>query len=229
MKRHIPNFLTILNLLSGTVGIVLVFHDHLLMASATIWLGGIFDFLDGFMARLLRVKSLIGKELDSLADMITFSLLPSFIVFHYLKLASPNDFIPYLSFSIAVFSALRLAKFNIDERQTSSFLGLPTPASAFLISSIPYYYESMEYGYLVNTTTLLFLTLFLSVLMVSEIRLFSFKLKGISWSNDKWKILLFLVSIVLIIWLNVLSIPLIILSYIIFSFPDNKKRGNSVE
>ena len=130
---------------------------------------------------------------------------------------------------MAAFSALRLAKFNIDDRQTDSFLGLPTPASALVVSSIPFYAESEKFNFLINTYSLIALVIILSVLMVSEIPLFSFKLKEISWVKDKWKLMFVTLTLILILLLNVLSFPLIIIFYLVFSVLDNKKKEKRVE
>ncbi len=229
MKKHVPNIFTLGNLFCGAIGIVFVFQDNLIWGAMMIWAGAVLDFFDGFMARILNVKTLIGKELDSLADMVTFGLLPSFIIFYYLKLSTSNVYIPFLAFLIAIFSALRLAKFNVDERQTTSFLGLATPASAFFVSAIPFYYELPNFTSFVNVYILLAITVFLSYLMISEISLFSFKFSGIKWQQDKWKIIFALLSLVLFASFQALSFPLIILSYLIFSKLDNKKNEKPVE
>ncbi|HQS50964.1 MAG TPA: CDP-diacylglycerol--serine O-phosphatidyltransferase, partial [Daejeonella sp.] len=141
MKKHIPNSVTCLNLFSGCLGIVFAFQGNLIWASYAIVIAAVFDFFDGMLARLLKAYSDIGKELDSLADMVSFGVLPSVIIYQLFALSPQIDFgADWLSFSafiIAVFSALRLAKFNIDTRQSENFIGLPTPANALLIASFP--------------------------------------------------------------------------------------------
>jgi len=229
MKKHIPNTLTLLNLLSGATGIIFAFEDQLILSAMMIWIGGVFDFLDGFVARSLKVKSDIGKELDSLADIVTFGLLPSFIVFYHFQLESSSDFLPFVAFLITICAALRLARFNIDDRQTQSFVGLPTPASAIVVSSLPFYAESPSYSSLINVYSLVVLCLVLSFLMVSEIRLFSLKLSGIRWETDKWKIVFILLSLVVLFAFQVLGIPLIIIGYIFFSYFDNKSNTKKVD
>ena len=229
MKKHIPNTLTLLNLLSGVTGIIFAFENQLILSAMMIWIGGVFDFLDGFVARLLKVKSEIGKELDSLADIVTFGLLPSFIVFHHFQLESSNTFLPFVAFLITICAALRLARFNIDDQQTQAFIGLPTPASAIVVSSLPFYAESPNYSLLINVYSLVAVCLILSFLMVSEIRLFSLKLSGIRWKTDKWKIMLILLSLVLLFAFQVLGIPLIIIGYIFFSYFDNKSNTKKVD
>ncbi len=220
-KSHIPNFLTLCNLLSGALGITFLFNGQPIVAAAMIWTGGVFDFLDGFAARWLKSTSPIGKELDSLADMITFGLLPSLIVYYYLDQTSDINWLPYLALYIVAFSAIRLAKFNIDERQTTSFLGLPTPANALAISAIPFYAADEALSYMINPFTLIGISLVLAILMVSEVKLFSLKFKGISWGMDKWKIIFLIFTFALVVTLHVWSLPVIILLYIVFSLFDN--------
>lgn len=221
IKKHIPNFLTVCNLACGIAGLVFLFHDMPVHAATMIWAGAVFDFLDGFVARLLKTTSPIGKELDSLADMITFSLLPSFIVYYFMTQSGEEVWLPYISFLIAIFSALRLAKFNIDERQTSSFLGLPTPASAIVVSALPFYALNEFLAPYVNSYTLAVLSIVLSVLMVSELRLFSLKFNRMSWGLDKWRIIFLIFTFAMLISLKILSLPIIILFYVIFSLLNN--------
>jgi len=138
MKKHIPNFITCLNLFSGCVASYLAFKGNYQGAFVAILFAAVFDFLDGFAARLLKAYSPMGKELDSLADMISFGLAPGAIVFSLLTDTGINEWLPFAGFLIPVFSGLRLAKFNIDDRQTSSFLGLPVPANAIFWAGIVY-------------------------------------------------------------------------------------------
>ncbi|RZK73966.1 MAG: CDP-diacylglycerol--serine O-phosphatidyltransferase, partial [Pedobacter sp.] len=137
MRKHIPNAITCANLFSGCIGIVYAFNGDLKTVAFFVILSGIFDFFDGFVARLLKVKSEIGKELDSLADVISFGFLPGVIVFQLLNIEN-SGYLPYLAFLIPVFSAYRLAKFNLDTRQTEEFIGLNTPMNTFFIISLPY-------------------------------------------------------------------------------------------
>lgn len=217
VKKHIPNFFTICNLSCGIAGLVLLFHNHPVYAASMIWAGAVFDFLDGFAARILKSSSPIGKELDSLADVITFGLLPAFIVFYFMQQSAETGWLPYAAFFIAIFSALRLAKFNIDERQTTSFLGLPTPASAIAVSALPFYALNEYLNLYINEYSLAALSLALSILMVSEIRLFSLKFNRLSWGIDKWRILFMVFGFGCFVILKILSLPVIILFYIIFS------------
>jgi CDP-diacylglycerol--serine O-phosphatidyltransferase len=222
MKRHTPNALTCANLLCGCVGIVEVFHNNMLLSCALIGLAAVFDFLDGFAARLLKVSSTIGKELDSLADVTTFGVLPSIIIYQLL-LTSVDDlgqlWIPTLAFAIAVCSALRLAKFNVDPRQSDSFIGVPTPANGILVASLPFiirYYPEYE-PFIIHTTNLLIFTVVMSFLMVSELPLFALKFKSFGWKGNEVRYSFLLVSLILLITLGFLAVPLVIGMYILLS------------
>lgn len=222
MKRHIPNALTCANLLCGCVGIVEVFHNNMLLSCALIGLAAIFDFLDGFVARLLKVSSAIGKELDSLADVTTFGVLPAVIIYQLLMRSVPdlNDiWIPNLAFLIAICSALRLAKFNIDPRQSDSFIGVPTPANGLLVASLPFIirYNPAWEPMIVNTTNLLIFTAVMSFLMVSELPLFALKFKSFGWKGNEARFSFLLVSLILLVTLGFLAVPLVIGLYVLLS------------
>lgn len=219
IKKHIPNFFTLLNLSCGSIGIVQVFEGDLTIAAILIFTAAFFDLADGMTARLLKAYSKIGKELDSLADLISFGLLPASIMYYYLQEVSSNEFVPYLAFMIAAFSALRLAKFNIDERQADSFIGLPTPANALLIASFPLMENPQPLG---NNEILLLGFIALSCyLLVSEIKLLSLKFKSFSWQANRLRYVLIITSVALFAFLSWAAIPWIILTYIIFSIFGN--------
>jgi len=215
MKKYIPNTITSLNLFSGCIGTVMVLNNEYMLAFYCVLASGIFDFFDGMSARALHVKSLIGKELDSLADVISFGFLPGAIIFTMLKEASTNQYLPYLGFIITVFSALRLAKFNIDTRQTTDFIGVNTPMNTFFIVSLPFI--AQDYPILKNTWVLLAITIIVSLLLVSEIKLFSMKLSSLSWDTNKFKYLFLILSVILLITLKFLGLPFVLILYIIFS------------
>ncbi|MBK7031116.1 MAG: CDP-alcohol phosphatidyltransferase family protein [Bacteroidales bacterium] len=234
IKKHIPNTITCLNLFSGCIGITFAFADNLSTGAIFIGIAAIFDFLDGFMARILHVKSEIGKQLDSLADILSFGLLPGVIIFMLMDSSSNLPFnsiesslnpFPYLAFLIPVFSALRLAKFNIDTRQTDSFLGLPTPASALLLGSFPLILDQAETitqltfisGILSNYYFLLIIILVICYLLVSEIPLFALKFKNLEWGNNKPQYLLIAISIISIVIAGFIAVPIIIVAYLILS------------
>ncbi len=222
--KHLPNFLTICNLLCGCIGIVLVFEGNLYYATYLIWLAAIFDFFDGFVARWLKAYSDIGKELDSLADMVTFGALPAFIMFHLLNGAFADSYLPWMAFTIAACSALRLAKFNIDTRQSDSFIGLPTPANALLISALPFVLaqDNLVANIISNGYILLAITVIFSLLLVAELRLFALKFKNMSWADNKIRFTFIALSIVLIPLLQISAIPVIIFLYIIMSIPGSR-------
>lgn len=178
---------------------------------------GIFDFFDGMAARLLHVKSLIGKELDSLADVVSFGFLPGALMYSLLKGLDVHEYVPYLGFLITIFSALRLAKFNIDERQTSDFIGVNTPMNTFLIISLPFIAEEYPQEIL-NLVVLIGITIISSLLLVSELRLFSMKLNSLSWGANKYKYLFLIASVVSLVAFQVLAIPFVFVLYLIFSF-----------
>jgi len=219
MKRHIPNFITCLNLFSGCVGIVFAFKGQLEYAGYAILLSAAFDFFDGMVARWLRTYSLIGKELDSLADVVSFGVLPAAILYK-LFLQAPSvfavDWLPYSAFLIAVFSALRLAKFNIDTRQSENFIGLPTPACALFIMSLPFI-DGVAALALQNAIVLLIITLLLCFLLIAELPLLSLKFKDLSFANNRNRYTLIILGGILILFLNFAAIPLILIIYIVLS------------
>jgi CDP-diacylglycerol--serine O-phosphatidyltransferase len=243
VRKHIPNFITCLNLLSGCIGISLAFDGNLELASILIGLSALFDFMDGMVARVLHVKSEIGKQLDSLADVISFGLLPGVIMFHLMKqstLLSGDasnifSFFPYLAFLIPVFSALRLAKFNIDPRQSESFIGLPTPAVAIFIGSFPLIMKQISNsgrleiisGWLNNYYILAAIALLLSGLLVAEIPLFSLKFKNMVWKENKAQFILLFLSLIALIILGFVALPLIIIIYILLSFVFKQNGYNT--
>jgi CDP-diacylglycerol---serine O-phosphatidyltransferase len=212
--KHIPNLLTSANLVCGCIGIVFCFEGDMEMSVYLIWLAMLFDFSDGFAARLLKVSSPIGKELDSLADMVTFGLLPSMMLFQLLK-GHADNYIPYLAFLVAVFSALRLAKFNIDENQQTVFIGLPTPANALFLSSLIFVFE--KYPLFNNMWIIIAITIIFSLLLVAPFKLLALKFKNYTWVDNTPRYLFLILSVVLLILFKLIALPLIILSYIIIS------------
>ncbi len=232
IKKHIPNSITLLNLISGSVAVILAVEGQIITAVALVGLAAVFDFLDGFFARLLHVKSEIGKELDSLADVISFGLTPSVILFCLIRenpaLQSTQGLagiLPYSAMLIAAFSALRLAKFNLDTRQSTSFLGLPTPANALFIVSLALISGSQalqEAGLLSSIAGNLYFQMALiplsCFLLVSEIPLFALKFSsGFSFSANKLKYILVLLSIIALIAFQWAGIPMIVILYVVIS------------
>lgn len=224
MKKHIPNSVTCLNLFSGCLGIVFAFQGNLIWASYAILIAAMFDFFDGMLARLLKAYSDIGKELDSLADMVSFGVLPSVIIYQLFALSPQIDFgLTWLSFSafiIAVFSALRLAKFNIDTRQSENFVGLPTPANALLIASFPLIIgDSSTYfaGFILNQWFLAIFSLVMSLLLVAEVPLISLKFKSLQFKENLLRYILIISSVLLLLFLKFEAVPIIIIIYFLIS------------
>ena len=220
MKRHFPNFLTCCNLLCGCFGIVFVLEGRDLPAAYFVWLAGVFDFFDGFAARMLKVSSSIGKELDSLADVISFGLLPSLVMYKLISSSSDSQILPYVAFIIAIFSALRLAIFNVDETQRDSFRGLNTPANTIFITSLPLLYEDVG-RWLYQPPVLVGITLLFSFLLVSRIEFFAFKFKSFRWEDNQMRFTFLIVSVLLLIILQFTAIPIIIILYIVLSLLNN--------
>jgi len=223
MKKHIPNTITCCNLISGCIATYWAFNGAWDIALLFIIIGAVFDFFDGMSARLLGVSSPIGKELDSLADDVTFGFAPSAIIFDFLKKGSdylPSEYLVYVAFIMAAFSALRLAKFNLDERQTMGFIGLPTPANALFwgallvgagewLASSPYLYYAVMAGIFIS-----------SWLLVAEIPMFALKFKTWGFKENKLKYC-FLISCVPLLCLGVVGIAIIIAWYIVLSVANS--------
>lgn len=240
ITSNIPNFITILNLLTGCLSIVYAFHGKLLIASSLIFIAGLFDFLDGMAARALKKYSEMGKSLDSLSDVVSFGVAPSVILYQILVMAvvkiNPSytfessglleHFITGSAFLIAAFSALRLAKFNVDERQTSSFIGVPTPANAFLIASFPFILLNSDFckEVFLNIYVLIPLIFILSLLLTSEIPMLSLKIKSFRFQNNKALFLLSGASLILLITLKMNAIPIIFCIYLLTSLIDNSLK-----
>lgn len=234
MKRHIPNLITSLNLFSGCIAIVMAFQGLFEWVIFWVLLAAVFDFFDGMVARLLNANSPIGKELDSLADVVSFGVAPAIAIFSWinnlniLHLESFNylTLLPYIAFIIPVFSALRLAKFNLDERQSSSFLGLPTPANGIFWISYTYGLSSIgeQYSIKVILPLTILLIIIMSLLLVSEIPMFSFKLKNLSIKGNEKPLILLLATIIFIAIWGLFGLAIAILFYIILSLFKKRNR-----
>ena len=225
IKKHIPNTITCLNLISGCIATYWAFQGDYRMALLFIIIGAVFDFFDGMVARLLHVSSPIGKELDSLADDITFGFAPSAIIFSYLNescaaanstLCTLHSILPFVAFILAAFSALRLAKFNLDERQALGFIGLPTPANALfwgaLIGGLQGYdihFEGIEWCIIAGV----FIS---SYLLISEIPMFALKFKTWGWKGNEIKYI-FLLTCIPMLFLGIFGLAAIIAWYVILS------------
>lgn len=258
IKRNIPNAITCGNLLCGCLAIVKAFEGDLVWAAYLVGIAAVLDFFDGFLARLLKVSSPIGKDLDSLADMVTFGVVPGVVMFKLMHFAnlmergfisdvgievheSLRNYAPYIAFIIPIFSAVRLAKFNNDIRQTDSFIGLPTPANAIFICALPLIlfkqYSAFQYDmpeahhqnheiylalYPIYMQEILALTsCVLALLLIAPLPLFSLKFKSFGWKGNEIRFVFLLLSVLMLVLLQFLGIPLIIVLYILMSVVNN--------
>lgn len=245
-KQHIPNALTAFNLIAGLVAITLVLEGNLVMASLFIFIAALFDFLDGMVARLLDARSELGKQLDSLADLVSFGVAPGLIMFQLLSagcgescnLLEQYHITPYFALLIPVCSAFRLAKFNLDLRQEEHFIGLPVPANAIFFASIPLvlYYQSNPFSvvpldfftdFFTNSRVLAILTVLFSYLLVSDFYLFSMKFKKMGWKGNEVRYIFLILSAISLVLFSLCAIPLIILTYFILSLFFQKRIANS--
>ncbi|MCC9041476.1 CDP-alcohol phosphatidyltransferase family protein [Myroides sp. M-43] len=241
MKKHIPNAITLLNLLSGLIALVYAFDDNIHMAFLWVCLGIFFDYWDGFVARILNVKSEMGLQLDSLADMVTSGVVPGLVVYKMLASIQENQeiynltpetyymgVVPYLGFIITLGAAYRLAKFNVDTRQTDSFIGLPTPGNALFILSIPMIISTTKseeiISILSNPYLLVMISILSAIIMNAELPLFSLKVKPNNLGAYKLQIGFVIISLILLISLLYLAIPIIILVYILLSIIMNMSK-----
>lgn len=222
IKKSIPNLFTLANLACGALGIIMSFEGQIETACYLIWLAAGFDFLDGFLARVLKAQSEIGKQLDSLADLITFGLLPSILYYHMLngQIILP---LQYIGISIALFSALRLAKFNVDENQTTSFSGLTTTANGIFTSTLPLIIAGDYFltDFFANTWVVFGCAILFSLLMVAPVTLLSFKFSNLSLKDNWARFLLIIISIVLISIWRTGAVPVIIVVYLLLSLVSN--------
>lgn len=214
MKKHIPNFITCLNLFAGSIAVYYAFQGNFPIVMLLVILAAVFDFFDGFAARLLKAYSPMGKEMDSLADVISFGLAPGVVAFSLLKQSGLPLWLCFAGMIIPVFSSLRLAKFNIDERQSSSFIGLPTPANALFWVGLAYSFSNFL---IANNWLVIILILIFSDLLVAEIPMFSLKFKSFNWTNNKLQYIFLIVCIILLIMLQLNAFAPIILWYIVLS------------
>ena len=232
IKKHIPNTITCFNLISGCLGIIMTLQGKVQYAPYFIGIAAAFDLLDGMVARMLHVKSEIGKQLDSLADVVSFGVLPGFIMYQMMLTSNymPASDKPYNVFAfvwllIPVFSALRLARFNVDTRQTTFFIGLPVPANAIFIGSLGLIYfhdlitgNSNWFTHIIgNYYVLSAITILFSYLLLSELRLFSLKMDSLKWEDAKPQFIWAACTLLFLMLFSYLAIPLSILVYIIVS------------
>lgn len=243
MKNHIPNLLTLLNLFCGTIAVIFVINDDFYTASLLVLAGIFFDFLDGFVARLLSVQGELGKQLDSLADVVTSGVVPGIIMLKLLqnavnynavgyfgveKTSTVNTLLPYIGVLLTLGAAYRLAKFNIDTRQGDNFIGLPTPAMSLFVISLPLIAEfansSLIASFVNNKYLLIGVTLSLTYLMNAELPLFSLKFKDYSFKNNMIKYVFLLASVLLSVVFKIVAVPLVIVLYVIMSVYEVKRN-----
>lgn len=225
----IPNIITLMNLFSGCIGVVFVFTSDPRLASLMIFISLLLDYMDGGAARLLNVKSELGKELDSLADLISFGLLPSLIAYIILRTGDYPS-LAYIAFLMTVMSAYRLAKFNLDERQSENFIGLPTPANAIFWSAFPLVIygdpnsvvEISMASLMVESRVIMILIVVFSYLLIAEIPLFSLKFSDLRWKNNAYRFVFLIMSVILFVLMSYYALPFIILLYLLISILKNK-------
>ncbi|MGB2042531.1 MAG: CDP-diacylglycerol--serine O-phosphatidyltransferase [Flavobacteriaceae bacterium] len=234
MKAFVPNFITLLNLLSGGIAVIFAVKGDLSTAALFVFFGIFFDFFDGFLARKLNVSSEMGLQLDSLADLVTSGLAPALVLVNLIELSilpsqDANCFLPYLGLLVLLCSAYRLAKFNISTEQSQFFIGLPTPANALLIMSLPLildYQNSDSYNALIlNPFFLVVVTLLSSFLLNAPVKLIALKFKTWNFSENASKYILIIFSLVGLILFKFAGIPLIIIFYIIISLVNPPKNA----
>lgn len=232
IKRHVPNAITLLNLFSGCIALYFAFEQNYMYAFYFVALGIFFDFFDGFFARMFKVSGELGKQLDSLADMVTSGVVPGVVMFLMMQNSIRVDasgwitFFPFLGFIITLGSCMRLARFNLDTRQSDSFIGLPTPANALFILSLPIVLQATESFAIVELLTdkivLLVITLFSAFILNAELPLFSLKIKNFSLKQNAIQMVFLLLSIVLLVALRETGVPLIIILYVLMSVINYK-------
>ena len=226
LKAQLPNFITLLNLLSGVLGILWVLEGQPLYGAYFVILAAIFDFFDGFTARLLKVQSDMGKELDSLADVVSFGVLPGILLYSLTKSQTEATFLPYCTLIIPMLSAYRLAKFNLDTRQSDRFIGLPTPANALLLTTVPHLAARWPElsSWLSSPIALVIIAWLTSLLLVAELPLIALKFKNNSFTDNSYRYALLVIGAVCLIWLQLAGIPLVILAYLLLSGMENMLR-----
>ncbi|OXA81484.1 CDP-diacylglycerol---serine O-phosphatidyltransferase [Flavobacterium aquidurense] len=229
IKKHIPNLITLINLFCGCIAVVFISEANYEMAFYMVCLGIFFDFFDGFFARLFKVSSPLGLQLDSLADMVTSGVAPGYVMYSLFTNSAHelgnNPAIPFLGFIVTLGSCYRLANFNIDTRQSDSFIGLPTPANALFILSLPLVLKFSDslvmLEILTNQWVLLVITLCSAYILNAEIPLFSLKIKKFNFKENALQIVFLIVSVLMVLLLQYIAIPLIIIFYVVLSVINN--------
>lgn len=219
MLSWIPNTITLSNLICGCLGLICIYHGNINLAGWMLLGGVFFDFFDGLVARSLKVSSELGKQLDSLADLVSFGVLPAMILFFFIAQTTNNPYLPFCSLLIAALSALRLAKFNISTEQSNKFIGIPTTAYGVFISSLAIKYEVTKFVCLdtaLHSTWCLLGIVGMSILLVVNIPFLSFKFKNFSWANNWPRFLMVMIFVFNLIFFRVEGITFSLLFYIVF-------------
>ena len=235
IKKHIPNIITLLNLFCGCIALVFVSEDQFFLAFCLVCLGIFLDFFDGFFARLFHVSSPLGLQLDSLADMVTSGVVPGYVMYKLLSMESAfgsQSYIPFVGFVITLGACYRLANFNIDTRQTDSFIGLPTPANALFFLSIPLFSEQLLLNeaapeFIFNKWFYVVLCFVSAYIMNAEIPLFSLKIKNFNVRTHSLQIIFLVSSVLFLVIFKYLGIPIVIIFYVLLSVIQNKMSKNS--
>lgn len=231
MKAYIPNFITLLNLFSGCIAVIYALEGNMKLTALFVCLGIFFDFFDGFFARKLKVQSELGLQLDSLADMVTSGLVPGLVLFHLLGLVpqpswDSESILPYFGLLVTLASAYRLAKFNISDNQSDSFIGLPTPANTLWIIALPlileYQNSEMAEAIILNPWFLIAITIMSCYLLNAPIKLLALKFKNWSFQDNMYRYILVISSLIILIIFHFYGIPLVIISYVTLSLVSNK-------
>lgn len=223
LRSQLPNLLTLGNLLSGVLGIIWVLDGQLLHGAYFVLLSAGLDFFDGFAARLLKVQSSLGKELDSLADVVSFGVLPGLLLYALTKNHTDSTWLPYFTLIVPLLSAYRLAKFNLDTRQTDRFIGLPTPANALFLSTLPHlvlHWPFLE-SWIYTPFALLAIAWICSLLLVAELPLIALKFKNFTFSENKFRYLLLFLGAFFFAAFQLAGIPLVILAYLLLSLLEH--------
>ncbi|MEO1515648.1 MAG: CDP-alcohol phosphatidyltransferase family protein [Bacteroidota bacterium] len=234
MLRKIPHLITLLNLLCGCAALVFAFQQQFLAVFACIFVGGLADWGDGLVARLLNVKSELGKELDSLADMTTFGIVPGAVLYQLLSLHSGDapaeeglSLLAMPGFTVSLFAAYRLAKFNLDTRQTESFIGLPTPSCTAFVVGLMLIYEFDTFGlgeWVTHPGFLYPITIILSYLLIAELPMFSLKFKNAHWKGNEVRFTFIILAVILLITIQEATFSLMVILYVLFSLVDNLRN-----
>jgi CDP-diacylglycerol---serine O-phosphatidyltransferase len=230
MIQYLPNFFTLLNLSSGSLGTVLALKGNLTYAALCIWLGVSFDFFDGWLARIFKAYSPLGRQLDSLADLITFGVLPASLIYELISQHTASPYLPYIALFIPNFSALRLARFNIDTRQKSVFIGLPVPANGILMSTFPLIIAANKYTWLTawlsHPYVLVALVILTSYLLIANIKLMAFKFDTYAWRPNRFKYAFLLASALLILLFGTEGLALSIILYVLVSIVSEPRQDH---